>query len=80
MVQAIKQRVRIGAGGTIKVYDPALIEGTEVEVIVLVHETAPHPASEDLLSLASMFGAAKGVFQTPEEVDQHLRDLRDEWD
>ncbi|MBE9166421.1 AbrB/MazE/SpoVT family DNA-binding domain-containing protein [Pleurocapsales cyanobacterium LEGE 06147] len=41
MIQAIRQRVRIQAGGRIEVVAPELHEGMEAEVIVLLPET-PH--------------------------------------
>lgn len=77
MVQAIKKRVRVGAGGTIAVQDPALPEGAEAEVIVLLGEAVP---AKEVPPLASMLGAARGLFASPEEIDEYIRDLRDEWD
>ena len=80
MIQAVRKRVRVQAGGIVAVQDTSLPEGAEAEVIVLLTETAEGEVSEELPPLESMFGAAKGVFNTPEEVDQYIRNLRDEWD
>lgn len=80
MVQAIKKRVRIGAGGKVEIQDPALIEGAEAEVIVLLSEVAEAAPAEELPPLESMIGAARGLFNSPEEIDRYIRDLRDEWD
>lgn len=79
-MQAVKARVRVGAGGAIELRDPALPEGAEAEVIVLVDPTSEAATGKELLPLASMFGAARGTFRTPEEVDAYIRELRDEWD
>lgn len=92
MVQAIRKRVRVGAGGVVEVRDPQLQEGSEAEVIVLLDEVlrpeapetiAKAPSSQDEpapLPLTEIIGSGKGLFATPEEVDQYIRDLRDEWD
>lgn len=64
----------------ISVQDASLPEGVEAEVIVLWSEAAEADMSAELPPLESMFGAASGVFQTPDEADQYLRELRDEWD
>lgn len=80
MVQAIKKRVRVQAGGVVSVQDASLPEGAEAEVIVLLSEAVEAERLEDLPSLESMVGAAKGLFSSPEEIDQYIRDLRDEWD
>ena len=92
----IRQRVTVQEGGRIEITDPALKEGAEAEVVVIVPEPsgdgappgreAPKPAVEraDALPppppLTEMIGAAKGLFETPEEVDAYIRALRDEWD
>ena len=82
MVQAIKKRVRVGAGGTIALSDPALVEGAEAEVIVLVGEAAGAEASDRLppLPLDEIIGSGSGGFESVEEIDRYIRDLRDEWD
>ena len=80
-MQAIKARVRVGAGGAIELRDPALPEGAEAEVIVLVGPTPEaEPTDEELPPLARIVGSGRGGFSSVEEIDRHLRDLRDEWD
>lgn len=80
MVQTITKRVRIGAGGTIAVQDASLPEGAEAEVIVRFGEQVEAGTSEELPPLASIVGSGKGGFSSVEEIDQYIRDLRDEWD
>lgn len=78
MVQALKKRVRVEAGGVVSIQDASLPEGAEAEVIVLVGEALgdePCP-----LPLTDIIGSGKGLFATPDEVDQYIRDIRDEWD
>jgi len=80
MVQALRKHVRIQAGGVVAVQDASLPEGAEAEVIVLLTEASETEVAEELPPLESMVGAAKGLFSSPEEIDQYIRDLRDEWD
>lgn len=76
MVQAIKKRVVVKPGGIVEVQDPDLPEGATAEVIVLLGEHA----EAERASLAEMVGAARGVFDSVDEVDGYLRKLREEWD
>jgi hypothetical protein len=76
MVQALKQRITIGAGGRVQIDHTDLPEGRAAEVIVLLEE----PASPAARPLSSLFGAWKGQFASPEEVDAYVRELRDEWE
>jgi hypothetical protein len=78
MVQAIRKRVQVQPGGVVEVHDPELPEGATAEVIVLLD--TGQPATEPLPPLAGMIGAAKGLFNSPEEVEAYIRSLRDEWD
>jgi len=80
MIQAVRKRVRVQAGGIVAVQDASLPEGAEAEVIVLLAEAADADETEALPPLESMVGAAKGLFSSPEEIDQYIRDLREEWD
>ena len=82
MVQAIKRRVRIGAGGRIEIEDASLPEGAEAEVIVLLGEATVAEASDrpPPMPLDQIIGSGKGGFGSVEEIDQYIRDLRDEWD
>lgn len=78
MVQAIKQRITVGAGGRIQIDHTDLPEGRTAEVIVLLDDpTAVNPPAR---SLSSLFGACQGQFASAEEADAYVRNLRDEWD
>ena len=63
-------------------------DGATYKITVVTLETAKrtkHVAgsgdgSEALPPLAEMIGKGAGLYQSPEEVDQHIRNLRDEWD
>ena len=54
-------------------------------LVIVARKTAERVAgsgdgSESLPPLAEMIGKGAGLYQSPEEVDQHIRNLRDEWD
>ena len=54
-------------------------------LVMVARKTAERVAdsgdgSESLPPLAEMVGKGKGLYQSPKEVDQHIRNLRDEWD
>ena len=44
------------------------------------HVAGSGDRGESLPPLAEMIGKGAGLYQSPEEVDQHIRNLRDEWD
>ncbi|MEK7793554.1 MAG: hypothetical protein AAB353_03450 [Candidatus Hydrogenedentota bacterium] len=71
----VRQRTVVKSGGTIEIHDPALPEGANADVTVVVER---NDASLPLLS--SLIGAAKGCFSSAEEIDQYLDQLRNEWD
>lgn len=75
MIQAIKERVTVKAGGKIELCLPELPTGTEAEVVILIEQ----PAGERL-PLASFVGKGKGCFANAEEVDAFLRAERDAWE
>ena len=79
-MKAIRQRVTVQPGGRIEITDPALVAGTEADVVLIVPEASGDGAPSTLPPLTDMIGAAKGLFETPEEVDAYIRALRDEWD
>ena len=74
MITATRQTVIVKPGGLIDIRDPQLPEGAVAEVIVLLTET-PGEAPP----LASLIGAARGSFATPEAVDEFLNRERDSW-
>jgi len=58
---------------------------TAYTIVVALETTDKHVAGsgdrgEALPPLSEMIGKGAGLYQSPEEVDQHLRNLRDEWD
>lgn len=84
MVRALKDRVIVGAGGRIEIAQSDLAQGTEAEVIVLVEEPARSPASMQQHSesrpLTEFFGACRGMFNSAEEADAYVRELREDWE
>ena len=79
MTAALRQNVVVQAGGRIELSDPQLPAGATAEVIVLLNLPSAEAREETALPLASLIGAAKGGFATPEEVDRFINGERDEW-
>jgi len=67
----IRERVTV-KGGRIEIRHPDLLEGMEVEVIVLVDLT-----KEELPSLSSFLGQGRGCFSSAEEIDEFIRSERE---
>jgi hypothetical protein len=81
MSRTIKERVTIGKGGRIEISRTDLPEGLTAEVTVVVDAPATNgDAVANAPTLSSLLGACKGQFNSPEEADAYLRELRDEWD
>ena len=81
MPTAIKQRVRIKESGVIEVRSEQLRAGAEAEVIVLIDDApATGINAQSARTLSSFIGAGKGLFKNAQEVDRHIRGLRDEWE
>lgn len=74
MLNGLRQIVTVQPGGLIELRSPELPPGATVEVIVLLESK---PAQQ---SLTRFIGAAPGNFETPEAVDQFVRQERDAWD
>lgn len=83
----IQHRVTVSEGGVVRIQDDRLPAGATVTVEVATpvsHSAgdgatnAPDPSG--LPSLTSLIGSGRGLFKTPEEVDAHIRELRDECD
>lgn len=77
MLNAIKEKVTVKAGGKIVIQSPELIEGTTAEVIVMVDN--PPEKSRSLMSFFGV-GKGKGSFKTAKDVDSFIRAERDSWD
>ena len=75
MLDAIRQKITVQAGGRIELSAPELAEGTQAEVIV-IEEVAPQPVR----SLVTLIGQGRGAYTTPEAADAFLRGERDAWD
>ena len=75
MIQAIKERVTVQAGGKIEITHPELLAGTEAEVLIMIEQPLTEP-----LPLASFVGKGKGCFTSAEEVDAFIRAERDAWE
>lgn len=71
MLNEIQQKVIVQPGGVVELQSPELPEGATVEIIVLLE---PKPET----SLTRFIGAAKGNFANAAEVDQFIRQGRDE--
>jgi hypothetical protein len=69
----VRQKVTGQPGGLIALQSPDFVEGTEVEVIVLLEPPVQ-------ASLASLIGTGKGSFATAQEADQFIRQERDSWE
>lgn len=80
MVLAIKEQVVIKPGGVIEIRRPDLPAGAHAEVTVRIEQSdsGKMPAPSPLVSL---IGSCRGTYgPTPQDADQYLRELRDEWD
>jgi hypothetical protein len=74
MVRAIKQIVTVQPGHRVELTASELVPGERVEVIVLL---VPGPRRK---SYQALLGSGRGAYATPDEADEFLRRLRDEWD
>ena len=74
MRQAIHRKVKIQKGGVIHFKDPALPTGGSAEVIVRFDDV-----KRILPPLRSFWGAGRGLFAGPEEVDDYIRNERESW-
>jgi len=79
-MQAIKEQVKVGAGGQIVIERPELRAGSKAEVIILVDERPEAHEPQRPAPLASYLGSGKGCFSNAAEVDAFLRSERDGWD
>jgi hypothetical protein len=95
-MKEIRQRVRVREDGRLEITDPALVAGTEADVVVRVPEgdgaaggAPPHPETrmltlEELDALPPLpldqILGAAPSGRGADEVDRDLRALRDEWE
>jgi hypothetical protein len=78
MISGVRTKVTVQAGGLIELRSDELPEGATVEVIVLLEP--PKTDSSPSKGLSRFIGAAKGNFSSPVEIDEFIRQERDEWD
>jgi hypothetical protein len=78
MQSALRVSTTVHEGGRIEVIDPQLPSGEAVDVIVLIPEALSPPRRSILDVLAEAPGHL--LFQTPVDVDDHLREERDAWE
>jgi hypothetical protein len=76
MLSGLRQKVIVQPGGIVELRSLELPAGATVEVIVLLE---PQP-EESKKPLTSFIGAAKGNFDTPNEVERFIRQERDAWE
>lgn len=74
MIQAIRKEVTVLQGGRIEFSSTELKVGVLAEVIVIIPDTQPV-----ISKLTSFVGRGAGVFAKPAEVDNFLRNERDQW-
>lgn len=73
MGQAIRERVTIQPGGTIEIHRPELPTGAVAEVTIVVQQP-----QEEVPSLASLIGSARGLYGTRAEA--YLERERGSWE
>jgi len=77
MLNAIREKVTVKAGGKIVIQSPELVEGTMADVIVMVDQPTIEPPP-----ISSYFKVkkGKGAFKSSKEVDEFIRAERDAWE
>lgn len=75
MTTALRQKIVIQKDGLIEIHAQELMKGTTADVIVLI-DSDTHLQS----SLQSMIGKVKGLYKTPYEVNNYIREHRNEWE
>lgn len=68
----------VGPGGVVEIRDPTLPEGRTVKVTVSIEDAKD--MEEQRGGLMRFFGAAPGLYATPEEADAFIRAERDAWE
>jgi hypothetical protein len=77
MINELRQKAVVQAGGVVSIQSSELSAGTAVEVVILI-ETEKTSATEQ--NLTQLIGTAKDNFANPEAVDRFIRQERDTWD
>ncbi|HNR33123.1 MAG TPA: hypothetical protein PKI11_19690 [Candidatus Hydrogenedentes bacterium] len=77
MKEALRRQVIIGKGGHIEIPPVDLPEGTEAELVLLVHLAGEYKRTS---SIMDMRGLLRGTYGTAREADAYLRAERDSWE
>ncbi len=75
MSRVIHRKLVVRKGGVLRLKDSSLPAGKAVEVIIRVEDE-----KASLPPLRGYFGAGRGLFSSPEEVDAYIREERKSWD
>ncbi len=78
MLQAIREQTIVKVGGLLELRHPELLEGTAVEIVIMLESTPPTTAIPP--TLASLIGLGRGCFTNAQEVDDFVRSERDAWE
>ncbi len=78
MQNALCVITKVQPGNKVEITAPELVEGENVEVIVMLPETSTRPHRSALDIIKSLKGHR--LFKTSAEVDRHIREERDAWD
>jgi len=73
MIQALRQNVIVGPDGKIEIRSTGLKAGTRAEVIVLEQTDSTIGGQPASVPLVSLIGSCKGMFETPQQADEFLR-------
>ena len=73
MVEVIRKKVVVEAGGKVQLEQTGLTEGAVAELVVLVDDNPSKRRARDL------FGSGKGGFNSPEDATRFIRQEREAW-
>ena len=78
MSRPVRIHTTILPGGRIEISDPQFVAGEAVDILVLT----PQVPIRQRVSVLEILSSAPGhrVFQTAEEVDEHIKQERASWD
>ena len=79
MQSALKLTARVLPGNRIEVIAPELVEGEDVELIVMLSER-PIPRRLSVLDIIESLPSIPRLFATPDDADRYLQEERDSWD
>jgi hypothetical protein len=77
MISTLRQVVKIGAGGTIRIQSDQFQEGQIADVLVTTAHS--EPVESPSRSWEQFIGVGVKSGRTEREIDASIRELRDEW-